>query len=471
MESDIVSVRVSSPHIPEGSSAELVRRELAAADQRRRLQAADAAFWRAAPVVMAACAGLAAVSRWRGWPALLPLGVLAAAIAVLLGRAWLARRPRGVTDAVAAAIDETAGLGGELRSAGWFASRDERDSWAGYHLDRAAKRMAAIDWAGLYPSGEARGAKATAAMLAACTLALAIRLPGGKVFWPGAATTAPPAATVRAKGVATPELLLPELQKELEALLAAAETGAPLPAGAPATAAELRSLIARLNALRDAGKLKDLARAMTPPGSGRSDDPARELTALGDRARKAADMPAVAPEVRETLGKVSEEMADAAKTAQPPSDKAGETASSKGTNNPDRSPGKKGGDVDEASIQAVSEAEAGGGAGIIMMGDSDDAAGMASPGTGLGGGSDTRTENGRMAELEAALRRETVEASMDSAGDNVQTEARRKTEHGQATVTYAQSAAGAVDRGRAVAPPPVPESRRAAVQTYFIRKQ
>jgi hypothetical protein len=76
-----------------------------------------------------------------------------------------------------------------------------------------------------------------------------------------------------------------------------------------------------------------------------------------------------------------------------------------------------------------------------------------------------------MAELEAALRRETVEASMDNSGDNVQTEARRKTEHGQATVTYAQSAAGAVDRGRAVAPPPVPESRRAAVQTYFIRKQ
>jgi hypothetical protein len=119
----------------------------------------------------------------------------------------------------------------------------------------------------------------------------------------------------------------------------------------------------------------------------------------------------------------------------------------------------------------VSEAESGGGAGIIMMGNKDEAAGKAAPGLGMGGGSDTRTEGGRMADLEAALRRETIEASADNAGDNVQTEARRKTEHGQATVTYAHSAAGTFDRSRAVAPPPVPERRRAAVQTYFIRKQ
>jgi len=127
--------------------------------------------------------------------------------------------------------------------------------------------------------------------------------------------------------------------------------------------------------------------------------------------------------------------------------------------------------VDDASIQSVSEAESGGGAGIIMMGSEEDAPAKAAPGLGLGGGSDARTNGGQMAELEARLRRETVEASMDNAGDNVQTEARRKTERGQAGVTYSHSGAAAFERGRAVAPPPVPESRRTAVQTYFIRPQ
>ena len=78
-----------------------------------------------------------------------------------------------------------------------------------------------------------------------------------------------------------------------------------------------------------------------------------------------------------------------------------------------------------------------------MMGSEEDAPAKAAPGLGLGGGSDARTNGGRMAELEAALRRETVEASMDNAGDNVQTEARRKTERGQAGVTYSHSGAGA----------------------------
>ncbi|MEN3337791.1 MAG: hypothetical protein V7647_1467, partial [Acidobacteriota bacterium] len=257
----------------------------------------------------------------------------------------------------------------------------------------------------------------------------------------------------------------------LEALLAAAEKGEPLPAGAPATAAELRSLIDRLNALRDAGKLKDLARAMAPAPGGRTSAPADDMKAMADRARNAARMPAVPPEVRDTLEKVSDDMADAARAAQPPNDKAGEQVSTKDGQKPNPAAVRKGGEVDDGPIQSVSEAEAGSGAGIIMMGSEEDAAGKSAPGLGLGGGSDERTNGGRMADLEAALRRETVEAAMDNAGDNVQTEARRKTEHGQASVTYSHDAAAAFERGRAVAPPPVPERRRTAVQTYFIRPQ
>jgi len=196
------------------------------------------------------------------------------------------------------------------------------------------------------------------------------------------------------------------------------------------------------------------------------------MKAVADRARKAAERPAVAPEVRDALQKVSDDMADAANASQPPNDKAGQMVTAKDPQQKtDTAPGKKGGEVDDASIQSVSEAESGGGAGIIMMGSEEDAPAKAAPGLGLGGGSDARTNGGRMAELEARLRRETVEASMDNAGDNVQTEARRKTERGQAGVTYSHSGAAAFDRGRAVAPPPLPESRRTAVQTYFIRPQ
>lgn len=432
---------------------------------------ASRAFWRAAPFVTAATVCFAAASRWRGWPASLPLSILAVAILFLLGRAFLARRQHAISDAVASAIDKNAGLGGELRSASWFALRDTRDAWADYHLARAARRLEAADWGTLYPAIPAGRAKAATAVLALCTVTLAVWLPGRGTMWPGSSVKAATANAARAKGIAYAEGLLPDVQKQLEALLALAESGTALPGGTPMTAAELRSLVSRLNALRDAGKLKDLARAMTPAAGGRSDEPAKDMQALADRARNASQKPGLPPEAQDTLLKLSDDMADAAKAAKPPDEGPTETVSSTNPQKGDSTPGKKGGDVDEASITSISEAEAGGGAGIIMMGSKDEAAGKAAPGLGLGGGSDKRTEGGRMADLEAALRRETIEASTDNTGDNVQTEARRKTEHGQATVTFAHSAAGTFDRGRAVAPPPVPESRRAAVQTYFIRPQ
>lgn len=461
---------MSAHGTPQSSSAELVQRELATADRRRRGQDASRAFWHLAPFAAAVCLVFAAATRWQGWSAALPLGALGIAALILVARVVFARRAHTFSDAVAARIDEAAGLGGELRSAGWFASRDTRDSWTDHHLDRAARRLGDFDWRTLYPPTRAPRAKTVTAVLAVSTVALAMLLPGRESIWPGASAKAAAAHALRAKEMTDAELLLPEVQKELEALLAAAETGTAAPGGTPMTATELRSLINRLNALRDAGRLKDLARAMAPPGAG-SDEPSKEMTAISERAKKAAQMPTVAPEVRDTLQKVADDMSDAAMASKPPGENPSETTSSKNAQKSDANPGKEGGDVDEASITSISEAEAGGGAGIIMMGSKDEASGKSSPGIGMGGGSAERTDGGSMADLEAALRRETIEASTDNGGQNVQTEARRKTEHGQATVTYANSAAGTFDRGRAVAPPPVPESRRAAVQTYFIRPQ
>ena len=73
--------------------------------------------------------------------------------------------------------------------------------------------------------------------------------------------------------------------------------------------------------------------------------------------------------------------------------------------------------------------------------------------------------------MSAPPRKETIEAGSDSAGDNLPASVRRRTEHGSATIGYANTAPAAAERGRSAAPPPVPETRRAAVQTYFTRKQ
>jgi len=415
---------------------------------------------------MCLCVGVAAANRWTGGSAALPVVVLAACAVLLLVRVSFVGRRRELSDPTAARLDEAAGLGGELRSAGWFALRDARDGWAELHLDRAARRIQGADWTGLYPAASARRAKAVTALFAVCTLALALGPAPRNVR--GEAVGAPGGA-LRAEGAESAEQLLPELQKQLEALLAAAERGGAAPAAASASASQLRALIARLTALRDAGRLEDLARAMAQSAGGRSDDPAKALKAIADRARTAARTPGVAPEAREALERIAE-MTDSARAADPRADEAAEAVSSAQARKSDATPGTKQGEVDEMSIQSVSEAEAGGGGGVIMMGSEDDASGKAAPGLGLGGGSDARTDAGRMADLDAALRRETVEASIDAPGQSVETDARRKTEHGEATVTYARTAAGTFDRGRAVAPPPVPESRRTAVQTYFIRK-
>ena len=68
-------------------------------------------------------------------------------------------------------------------------------------------------------------------------------------------------------------------------------------------------------------------------------------------------------------------------------------------------------------------------------------------------------------------RKETVEAYKEDTGEKPTQDIRRKTERGTATVAYVSTSPAAFETGRATAPPAVPENRRAAVQTYFIRKQ
>ena len=118
------------------------------------------------------------------------------------------------------------------------------------------------------------------------------------------------------------------------------------------------------------------------------------------------------------------------------------------------------------------ESNAAAGAGMMMMAPQLGPRGNPSQGGfGGGGNSGPPANNGSLAALTQALRKETVEASADTAGENVLSETRRKTEHGQATVGFTRGDAVGAGPSRASAPPPVPEDRRGTVQTYFTRTQ
>ena len=259
----------------------------------------------------AGCLVVAAATRWLHGPAVLPLTALSVAAAIVVARTYAARGGRA-TDLDAAIIDEDAGLAGELRSATWFAALPERDTWAEWHVARAAARLRGISLPQLYPPVPARRAQLTTAAFLVLTVGtLALSMTSPSAARPDAATSPKTSALPKSSpGLDRPEAALPELQKQLEALLVAAETGVRLPTDMREIAADQRRLIAGIEALRAAGRLADLAHALAPASGARKDSPAAEVTALAERIRAAARRPNVAPEVREALEKVSETLSE-----------------------------------------------------------------------------------------------------------------------------------------------------------------
>ena len=100
------------------------------------------------------------------------------------------------------------------------------------------------------------------------------------------------------------ELLPPELLAQLQALLAAAEMGNIAEADRLASSAELREFLNRLAA--DPDLLKKLAAALAAQDPNKAPT-AKELKALSDRARKAADMASMSQDMRDALEKMADE--------------------------------------------------------------------------------------------------------------------------------------------------------------------
>jgi hypothetical protein len=445
----------------------VVRAGVARADRLRRSRETARRLWRAAPIAAALSVAVAGTSRWAGWPVLVPLGAVALAGASLVGYVYSTRRDHAVSDVAAAEIDAEAGLGGELRSAHWFSEREGQNPWIDLHLGRAAERVQGIDWAQLYPAVRANRAKTASAVMALGALVLALSVPGRigiQARTPATTTTA--ARTQRPSSVTS---LPPDLQKELEALLKLAESGGTASGGKALTASELRDLLARIDKLRGMPGLKDGKLDPNTPGSKPGEMPG-DLKALTERLKRASEMGSLSPELKDAFAEAAQKLADASKT-QPTSPKDPQEAlaaadAQKGPAGESKSPGSQ----EENSVKAVKDASAGGGAGVVMM-SSQEASSGKDPGLGLGGGSAQNSGRGRMADLGAALRKETIEAKTDNPGENVETEMRRNTERGDATVAYTKVAPRAFERGRSSAPPAVPEGRRAAVHSYFTRKQ
>jgi hypothetical protein len=412
---------------------------------------------------------IVALAAWAAaWPLFVPAFVLAAGALFLALLAYLGRRARQMSDATAAVIDADANLGGELRSAHWFAARDSRDAWADFHLQAAAERIRQIRWTDLYPAVRTTRAPIATALMTLGAIGLMLTIPDQPLISrPAAAAAVTPASRVPDKALrGTPLLLSPELQRQLEALLAAAEAGDKAAADALAGNAELREALDKLGQMNDPAMLEALARALAANAGAKPQTAADALKALADRTRNAAESSAMPESMKRALEDLADDL-EIVKPDQAQSEagEAGAEAGSQGGQAAQADPSA----ADDMSIQFDKQSEAAGGSSMMMMSSQQADQSGGPPGSGIGGGSGSDGAAGTAAELEAALKQELIEASEDNPGGNVETEIRRRTEHGNATVGFTRGAAAAFDRGRAAAPPAVPEARRSDVQTYFIR--
>ena len=368
---------------PDPSAAgEAVRAALSAAARQRRVREVSAVVWRVAPAIAAAAMALAVVRRWTLWSPWLPLLVLVLGGAALAAYVLAAVRRHAVSDAVAAGVDEDAGLRGELRSASWFAGREQRDGWANLHLQRAAARLETVRWAALYPSVRAPRARAATAIFAVAALALTVVLPERVSVARTASESTPPSKAAVPDGrPIVAELLPPELLAQLQALLAAAEMGNTAEADRLASSAELREFLNRLAA--DPDLLKKLAAALAAQDPKKAPT-AKELKALSERARKAADMASMSQDMRDALEKMADEAEQAQGEQQSAENEDGEPAAADASQKGDSAKSNSAGSMQDLSVQMARQADAGGAAGIMMMSNADDPS-TGPPGSGVGG--------------------------------------------------------------------------------------
>jgi hypothetical protein len=442
-----------------------IREVVTDADRRRRSRDAQRELRRLAPYAAGVGLLTALVGRLLGWSPLVALIVLVATAAALAVRTILLGRARPVSDAIASRVDADAALHGELRSAHWFTSRPDPDAWTAYHVDQAAGRAGAVDWPSLYPAEPAGRTWAGTGVLAAAAVALAVV--GGLPQGAGAR-----GALTDAERASLEETLPPDLQMNLDQLLAAMANGE-LPAdGSALTPEQMQAMLAQLDPELQQ-KLADLAEARGQDAEG---EPGRELTDE-ELSQMAENSSAGLPEdVRWALEDMANRLANSEEERETNPDNPGASSET----------GEAGLGSEQAEAEQSSEAAAEGG--MQLMKQSASEAGdsqmmMAGAGAmggdsagGEGGNSGNGSGEGEFESIAQALRQELIEAAQDVRGDNVQPELeediRRKTEQGTSSLGFTRVAPPATfDRSRVVGPPTVPDARRPLLFNYFIRQR
>src|SRR5262245_32666564 len=133
------------------SAAGIVREQVARGDREQRSRAVSRVVVRVALGGSAIALAVALTGRFLGWRPVFSYGLLGVLGAGLGAYSRLSRRLRASTDGIAARVDADAGLGGELRSAHWFATQSGISAWPAFHLERAAERAGRIAWQTVYP--------------------------------------------------------------------------------------------------------------------------------------------------------------------------------------------------------------------------------------------------------------------------------------------------------------------------------
>lgn len=405
--------------------------------------------WRGAPLFAAGFLALAVVGRLSGWPPLLALAGGAALALLLAGYALLPRRARRVSDAEATALDDRGALGGELRSAHWFAGQDDGGAWVTHHLSRAIDRIRQTAWQDLYAPERAPRAYAGTAILVVAAIIVAVAGPRTRAAIAPGVQDNPAAA-----GPVGRPLTVVEIERQLAALLANLEAGQARD-GRVASADDVRKLLERV---RESQRKNDGRPAASVDEN------------LRERLDKASKMESLDADMRSALDDLKSALQASrdqnAKANDGPREATGKTDAAPGNQ---AQSGKSDGKPDP-SAQMTSDSQPGSGFGIVAMANNPQGD-PGKPGLGLGGGEGGSPNAGVMVDLAAALRQESLQTGAgESAGDPA-TDLRHKTDRGTASVAFSRGAAAAAVRGRANAVPIVPEARRPAARAYFQRKR
>jgi hypothetical protein len=444
--------------VSELSSSAIVRDLVAAGDRRRRQRAVATTLARTAPIVATGVLLIALLGSAVGWSVAVTATLWVAVAAALTTWAIVRTRPRPTTDAIANAVDDDAGLAGELRSAHWFSFNPSASAWAAFHLDEAARRASAVPWREVYPRTAARGSWLAAAALSLAAFAVPAGLPTGSWL-----PVSVPAGAEQLVDLVELEGLSPELRDKLLELLAAVREGRMTPVEAMAALRELTDFVKVDSAMKDqiAQLLND---ALTSRDQFDKIKPnmADAQTATGDvewaRENMASRVASEEAQKAEDAARGGESEPSDSKEPGPTTEQSAEGEAGEAS---EGQPGSK---------VPAKPSESADGAAVMMLGNANSAVGE--PGSVFGGKrGNVRYGTSQAGDIAASLKREMVEAVVNiDRADLDKEDRRRKTQQSWSSLTYTRSGSRtSFDRARTEAVQAVPEARKPVVERYFVR--